>query len=327
MGWQESRRFKRIAVLVAILAVTAGSGLAGCSREVRVTYPVVPSTLPLRSTTTTTIGPDRSKLPLPTLDGSRRTTTTIGFETGTASISGIVKGPEGPVAGAKVRIERFVGTLSASKVVTADAEGRYTLTNVQLGRVRVRAWRSPDLAMTSSDVLFAVAKTTHDLAVDSYDRTEVQWAIAPQIPYSGSKVNLVVQLSTRVVDDEGQITIVPLSGVGVSVYPTGRLVPLAVGEKLTNAEGRAVFTLRCESAGDGGLDVRLATGGQAVVTPPQCQDPVVTVPQTSPPVGPTDTVPPGSPTDTPTTVPTGPFDPTAPAVPTISLVPVPVVPQ
>lgn len=306
--------FAVVALGVGLLAAT------GCSRQAKVTYPVVPTTLVLRSTTTTTLGPDRSKLTLPTIDVPA-TTTTIGFRRGTASVEGVVRGPDGPVAGAKVRIERLVGSQTAVRIVGTDGQGRYVLSGVELGRLRVRAWRPPDLAMMSDELLFASKGTSRDLELTGFGRTEVQWAMAPATPFVGRKVNVVIQVSTRVVGSDGLITIEPLSGVGVSIFPTGTLVPLAAGERLTDEAGRAVFTLRCDADGDGGLDVRLATGGQAILSPPPCRTPATTVPATPVPV-----VDPTATTITPpvnavTTLVPNPDD-TA-----TSLVPVPVVPQ
>lgn len=315
--------WRRLAFWTNALVVT--TALLGCARDVKVAYPVVPSTLQLRSTTTTTIGPDRSKMALPSIDVSRTSTATIGFVVGAATLTGVVSGPDGPVPGAKVRVERLVGSQRAEITVDADAEGRYTLENVQLGRVRVRAWRPPDLAMMSDDVFFASATTKHNLALDLFGRTDVQWAMAPDTPLRGRKVNIVIQVSTRMVDELGRISVVPLSGVGVSIYPTGVLLPMAAGERLTNEAGRVVFTLLCDSDGSAGLDVRLATGGQAVITPPPCTTPAVTSPPDTIPV-----VDPNAPTSFPpidavTTLP--PVETISPSDPVISLVPVPIVPQ
>ena len=265
------RRTSSLAAAVSVLAAMTGA----CTGEVTVTYPVVPSTLPLRSTTTSTVGIDRTAVPLPSF-GIGGTTTTIGFRPSSASLEGIVSGPDGPVAGARVRIERLVGSQTASTIVDADESGHYELKAVELGRVRVRAWHTPDLAMVVDDVFFTESNAKHDLALQAYGRTDVGWAMTPSTPILGQNVNIAVQVSSRVVDEQGMISAKPLSGVGVSVYPQGGLVPIAVGEQLTKADGRAIFTLRCDATGTSSLDVRLATGGQAFISPPPCVSPTVT---------------------------------------------------
>jgi hypothetical protein len=261
---------------LAVAATVVGSVMLGaCRRPIEVTYPVVPSTLSLRSTTTPTIGADRTKLTLPVLDQTNASTSTIGFAAGKAALFGVVKGPDGPVAGAKVRIERLVGTQTATTIVDADAEGKYRIENVTLGRIRVRAWRAPDLAMADDDVLFTKNEVGHSLKMESFGRTDVQWALSPAVLRSGKQANVVVQVTTRVVGEDGLISVTALSGVGVSILPLGSLVPTEVGERITNEVGRATFTLRCEAVGDTNLDVRLAIGGHAILKPPQCQEQLV----------------------------------------------------
>ena len=296
-----------------------------CTGEAKVTYPVVPSTLALGSTTTSTVGIDRTAVSLPSF-GVSGTTTTIGFRPSSASLEGIVRGPDGPVAGARVRIERLVGSQSASTIVDADDAGHYELKAVELGRVRVRAWHAPDLAMVVDDVFFTEAKAKHDLELQAYGRTDVGWALAPSTPIVGQKVNIAVQVSSRVVDEQGMISVKPLSGVGVSVFPQGGLVPIEVGEQLTKGDGRAIFTLRCDATGSSSLDVRLATGGQAFISPPPCVSPIVTA-------QPTDATFPGNldPSAASTVVPVGVVT-TLPQVPNskgpgVAVVPVPVVSQ
>ena len=315
---------RRLATRFAFtLAFAAATG--ACAGEVSVSYPVVPSTRPLPSTTTSTIGIDRTKVVLPTIDPAATTTSTIGFVSSSGSLNGVVSGPDGPVPGASIRIERLVGSQSVSTIVTADATGRYELKGVELGRVRVRAWHAPDLAMTTDDVFFSEAASTHDLTLRNYGRTDVQWAMAPSTPLVSQKVNIVVQVSSRVVDEAGKISVAPISGVGVSVFPQGVLTPVEIGERITNGDGRVIFTLRCDTPGTSALDIRLATGGQALVSPPPCVRPIVTAPPTvaTAPTNPDSAGTTAVPIEVVTTVPVGPN----PIDPAVSLVPVPVVPQ
>lgn len=315
MADNQLRRSARIVALVC-----CAIALHACTKSIEVSYPVVPSTLPLRATTTTIIGIDQTNISLPVLDRSSVPTSTLGFGVGVGSLSGVVTGPAGPVAGAKVRIERLVGTQSAVMIVAADEQGRYELDKSNFGRIRVRAWRAPDLAMLSDDVFFASRASKRDLVVKAFDRTDVGWAMAPATPRAGAKVNMVVQLSTRTVSDDGLVSVQPLSGIGISIFPQGVLVPTVVGERLTNAEGRAVFTLRCDAIGNSGLDVRLATGGQAIVSPPPCSAPiVVAVSPTNPPIDVATTV-----ADTPSESTTIPQDPPPDQPLPTGFVPVPV---
>ena len=134
----------------------------------------------------------------------------------------------------------------------------------------MRAWRSPDVAGTQNVVVFASGTTTLDLQVKKFGGTDVQWAIAPRNPMLGQLVNLVVQLSTTAVGPDGLAGIAPLSGVGVSLTPLGVLQPAVLEQRLSDAQGRALFTLSCNAVGSSAIDVTLATGEQAHLEPPSC---------------------------------------------------------
>lgn len=298
---------------------------AGCERSTEVVLPPVPSTVALLPTTTSQLRASLADESLPTLPGTSTTTTTVSLEQGTVTLTGLVTGPDGPVGGATVRIERIVGDQVGTKDVVTAKNGRYTAARIKGGRLRVRAWRSPDVAGTQNVVVFASGTTTLDLEVRKYGGTDVQWAIAPRSPTVGQLVNLVVQLSTTAVGADGLAGIEPLSGVGVSLTPLGVLQPAVLEQRLSDADGRALFTLSCNSVGSSAIDVTLATGEQARLEPPSCGplpttttieppiavDPGVTVPD------PGATVPDPSATLPPETV-------TVPPPP-ISLVPVPVI--
>lgn len=244
--------------------------------------------------------------------GASTPTTTISLGDGTVTLTGTVTGPAGKIGGATVHIERIVGDQVATLDVTADAQGRYRAANIEGGRLRVRAWRVPDVAGAQNVAVFAAGSTTLDLSVKQYGGTDVQWAIAPQSPLLGQRVNLVVQVSTTAVGPRGLASVEPLSGVGVRITPLGALQPPNIEERLTDADGRVLFTLTCNAVGAGDFDVLLATGEQAKIKPPGCGAPPATtavIPASVPDVGPTTTAAP-IPVDIPA-----------------SLVPVPVVPQ
>ena len=129
----------------------------------------------------------------------------------------------------------------------------------------------------------------------------------------GQLVNLVVQLSTTAVGPDGLAGIAPLSGVGVSLTPLGVLQPAVLEQRLSDAQGRALFTRSCTAVGSSAIDVTLATGEQAHLEPPSCAPlPTTTTIEVSIATVPGPTVQ----TSTPAV--------TVPAPP-ISLVPVPVV--
>ncbi len=271
----------------AMLSALTVVGSTGCTRKVEITYPEVPSTLALRATTTTTIGPDRSKETLlPPLDSApSMATTTIAFGEGTVTIEGVVQGPDGPVEGATVRLERLVGEQSAERSVITDEKGRYLLENVPGGRMRLRAWKVPDVAMARNIVVFAAETTKVTLKVDRFASTDVRWAAAPAAPIEGQAVNLVVQVSRRLVDDNGIIGFEQISGLAVRLVPLGALQPEGGDERLTDDAGRASFPMRCNTVGAATVRAQLASGEDAVLELPQCAPiPTTTTTTIAPPV-------------------------------------------
>ncbi len=256
----------------AVVSALVISAAAGCTRKVEITYPEVPTTLALRPSTSTTIGPDRSRETLlPPLDSTPPiATSTVAFREGTVTIEGTVQGPDGPVAGATVRFERLVGEQSAERSVITDDAGRFTLANVPGGRMRLRAWKVPDVAMARNIVVFASEKTKVTLKVDRFATTDVRWAAAPASPIEGQPVNLVVQVSRRLVDDEGVIGFEQITGLAVRLVPLGALQPEGANERLTDDTGRASFPMRCNAAGPATLRAQLASGEDATLELPPC---------------------------------------------------------
>lgn len=259
---------------------------AGCARKVEISYPEVPTTLALRPSTSTTIGPDRSKETLlPPLDSAPPiATTTVGFGAGTVTVEGTVQGPDGPVGGATVRFERLVGEQSAERSVIADDAGRFSLRNVPGGRMRLRAWKVPDVAMARNIVVFASETTKVTLKVDRFATTDVRWAAAPASPIEGQPVNLVVQVSRRLVDDDGVIGFEQITGMAVRLVPLGALQPEGANERLTDDTGRASFPMRCNAVGPATIRAQLASGEDATLELPSCAPvPTTTTTTTAPP--------------------------------------------
>ncbi len=267
-----------------VLVLTAGS----CARAVKVSLPVVPSTFALRSTTSSSTPIDRSKESLPVLTGLGTVpTSTLVFYGGNATIEGIVTGPEGPVAGATVQVERLVGETSAVTRVLTDQVGHYGLARVKLGRIRVRAWRSPDLAQITEDVTFTKGSARLDLKMQKYARSDLQWSVAPSPIVVGRQAAVIVQITDRLVNPDGVVVNQAISGVGVSLSARSFIQIVTGGEKLTDDKGRATFNIQCVETGPSTVSAALATGGEATLNLPDC-----VLPPAPPTAAPSDTGPP-----------------------------------
>lgn len=253
---------------------------------------------------------------IPPLEGTAPTPTIV-FGPGDVTITGRVIGPDGPVPRASVRIERFAGEQSATTIVTTDDEGRYRLSDVSGGQVRLQAYRMPDFAQEVSVVGFASEVYSVDLEVTKLSGTRVQWAIAPARPIVDQFTNLVVQVGARRVDADGVVRTGPMSGIGVTLIPLGALQSTVAESRLTDTEGRVTYPMVCRTTGASSVRVVLATGEESVIEPLPCSLPPTTLPPT--------TLPPVTSPPVVAVPPTVPATPTSPGDQPVPPVPVPVV--
>jgi hypothetical protein len=234
----------------ALLAVV----LASCTTTGFGKLPPPPPTLAPQPTTTL---PDLSLLDLRSVPG--RTTTTVVFGPGRASITGIVTGPEGPVAGAVVRVERLVGDGHAVGDLVTDATGSYALAGVLGGRYRLRAFKpAPDnLALVKPALLFLSGDEARkqDLAVDRYAGLDVTSAIAPNPPIIDEPANLVIRLTERSVDGDGVVRGTPIPGRRVELFASGSWRVDGANATVTDGAGQASWQVRCQALGQQALAV------------------------------------------------------------------------
>jgi hypothetical protein len=251
---------------------------------------------PTTQATATTSTVDLSGVALPGVGGE--TTTTID-EVGTARLVGSVRGPDGPVPGAAVQIDRLVAGRQVRHDLRTGPDGRWELPNVPGGRYRVRAYLAPSLAQTTADVRFLNDGEEHtfDLVVEDQRGVVVRADVAPDQPTLGNAVNLVVLVARRVVSEDGVVRSTPVSGAFVELQGLGRWelrdddagggdggVDGGLGttsttfdtgpsrSALLSSGGQARFELRCVTTGAPGLSLRVpgvvdATTATSVGTP------------------------------------------------------------
>lgn len=235
-------------------------------RPLRVLAAVAAVLAVLLVVSTTWARPDRQSLPPPsstsstdpdvttsTVDLSRialqpvagETTTTL-TERGRAVLQGVVVGPDGNVPDAVVRIERLVGDAVQVRDVRTGPDGTFVAEGLPGGRVRVRAFRPPDLTMAAPEIFFLADRESRDLRlnVTSFEGPDVRASTAPSAPVAGDLVNLLVWVAERVVDDQGVARTIPRAGVPVEIRSTGWVY--VEGRPVTDGEGVALFTFRCE---------------------------------------------------------------------------------
>src|SRR5207253_1269225 len=119
----------------------------------------------------------------------------------------VVTGPEGPVPGAVVHIERLVGDGIGAADILTNPDGTYAAPGILGGRYRVRAFKpAPDnLALVKPAIFFLGAADNRqlNLTVDRHAGLAISAAIAPNPPIAGEDANLVILLTQQSVDGKG----------------------------------------------------------------------------------------------------------------------------
>lgn len=270
---------KRLSIVGTLLAIA----LAGCNSASVAPLPKPPEVSELPTTTTLA---DFSGVSLPKVPG---TTTTVAspFRGGAAQIAGRVTLGGTPIGGAVVRVERFDGdSVSGSVDVTSEANGNYLVNSLNGGRYRVRAFRAPDAAQPQAQVFFlgASEKRSLDLAMNSYSggSVTVNAFVTPDPPTLGTPSTVTVSVSTRGVDASGVARSVPSAGIPVTLVSAGGRGIVSSNPSVTGANGRATFTIQCNSLDRQGLSVIVPGAAATSVNVAGCQMPTTTTSSTLP---------------------------------------------
>lgn len=217
---------------------------------------------------------------------------------GGAALRGTVYGPDGPVEGAVVRLERFVGDDFGREDISTNGDGRWEATGLIGGRYKVRAWARPDLATVEPQSAFVANKdgaATVDLTIERFDGEQLQGALDAAEPHVGEIVTMRALVSRVEVDDEGIVAGTGIEGREVELVVLGGIRVVGPKKADTNAEGFAEFSVVCMVTGFHGVTIRsgdLSTD----VDFPECLDGVFDAERLPPelpdfPVGATFTVP------------------------------------
>ncbi|MDP9005649.1 MAG: hypothetical protein M3N15_01875 [Actinomycetota bacterium] len=242
----------------------------------------VPSTVSTVATTPPAPA-DHSGVVLPPVEGTT-TTAAVVVGPGAAVVAGRVDGPDGPVEGATVRLERLVGDAAATLDVGTGPDGTWRATGVLGGRYRVRAWRRPDLASVEPQLVFVAGTGTVELALRA-ERfgTAVEFAVAPNPPVVGEATNVLVRVAERTVDADGAVRARPRPGVGVSLAAGSGWAPQSPLTGATDEAGTITFTLVCRLPGPQGLLATVLPDQVVPVEPLDCVEPPPVTTTSAPP--------------------------------------------
>jgi len=230
--------------------------------------PSEPLELPGAGTTTL---PDFSSVSLATVAG-HTTTTAPQIGGGKAKINGTVVGPDGPVPGATVRVERLIGKKEATSDTNTGPDGTWAFDSVQGGSYRLRAWRPPDLVTNEPAMFFLAAgeKRTIALSAAAVGAVQVTSALAPSPLPSVGLVNLAVAVTRSAIDADGLVHPAPLPGADLALSLSGSLSLGSAGHQLTDQTGTARWQLYCVGPGLNTLSVTLSNTDTRALTAPAC---------------------------------------------------------
>lgn len=169
---------------------------------------------------------------------------------GTARLTGVVVGPDGPVSFATVRLERHTVEGTVVKDVTTDAVGTWTAARLLGGRYRVRAWAQGRLTMPGSEVLFLAEAETRqlELSLEAIEDQPVMSVFDGGDIYLGLTGQIAVSVTVRTVDDDGLIVVSGLPGAVVLLQPSPQVTATPM-VAIADHDGVARFTLRCNQLG------------------------------------------------------------------------------
>ena len=286
-------RARLVAVLVlvvALLAVSCSFGSDDARPEDDLggielggpTTTAVPTTLAAAPLVTLPEGfvlPDTRNVALPPVVGKPqgepdRSVPRLAVRGGGASLRGTVFGPDGPVEGAVVRIERFVGDDFGREDVSTNGEGRWEASGLLGGRYKVRAWARPDLATIEPQAAFLANEdgaATLDMAVERFEGEQIQGALDIPDPAVGQIVTLRALVSSIEVDEDGIVSGVGIEGREVELVVLGGIRIVGPKKAETNAEGIVELSVVCMVTGFHGVTLR--SGELTVdVDLPECLD-------------------------------------------------------
>ena len=240
------------------------------------------------SSTTSTSAVDYSSIDLGTVAG--RVSVKVPMGPGQATLKGTVTGPNGPVAGASVHVERIVDGYIGGADTTTQPDGTWTMPNLLGGEFRVRAWLAPDLSLTTPTVIFMAATDTKqvDLLLTTFSGTQITASIAPNPPIIGEPASLVVEVTSSVVGGDGVVRATPTPGSAVQIFGTGQWAIDGPPSGTTDASGLARWQVTCTELGPQPLSAVVNSGDVVALNLPSCS-PVPTTTTSTTAVGQTTT--------------------------------------
>jgi len=188
---------------------------------------------------------------------------------GRSTITGVVHGPDGPVPGATVRIERFVGTASGSTQVATDGSGHFSLSGALGGRYRVRAWLQPDLSTFTAPTGFVADGDSLDLSPDLERHNAVTLQLASsQATFSvGTPGGVRALLTRETVDANGVVQAGGVAGSVITLVAADGITITSPNPATTDANGSASWVIECTAEGAHQVSAAIPEASASTVLP------------------------------------------------------------
>ncbi len=203
------------------------------------------------------LGPDTRSVPVPTV-AAATSTTGLPMQGGKSSIDGVVVAPDGgPVAGAVVRLERFVGDDVVTVDVATNGAGNFAVSQLLGGRYRVRAWKAPTMAQLGSDVTFISDGEARSFRLQLHAPTDIDISasVSSSAVIVGQQTTASMRILVPVVNGNGQVDrggrandLVVATGGGVLGGPSGPTTD--------NPEGPPCVPFSCSRIGAGTITMQ-----------------------------------------------------------------------
>jgi hypothetical protein len=265
-----------VAVLVVLLA-------GQCTGVGNLSFPEPPSTVATPDAPTTVI-PDLTGVSITPVAAAAPTS--VPLSGGKASLSGVVIGPTGAIPSATVLVERLVGDSVGATSIPTGADGTWKVTGIRGGRYRIRAWRAPDLALTTPTILFLGGTDNQTLSLNvsqfSANGTAATATVVPNPPTVGVVATLTVQITSQVVGNDGVVRSSPIPGDQVELTDAGNVVIAGANPGTTDGSGRVTWQIGCVSTGPEGMQAVVNGINSYPLTTPDCSNAVIVPPTTAP---------------------------------------------
>jgi hypothetical protein len=275
-----------VAVLGLIVACTSGGGSDATQESTAPQLSLPPpevEEVPVVTLPPGFVQPDTRGVRLSAVVGRPRALPPLPVYGGRASITGLVEGPDGPVPGAVVKIERWVGERSGSVTVSASEGGTFGARGLLGGRYRIRAWLEPSLTATESEVLFLAADGSENVTVtvERFEGLRLQASLDVAAINVDDTARVRGLLTRSTVNAEGIVVGAPVPGAQVQISGTPGLTIGGTSPASTGADGMVTWPVKCDR--EGAHTVSLSTEGASTsYTLPTCGPKPVTTTTTTP---------------------------------------------